>query len=440
MTENSLPNVSTAILNPNPSIREIKDMYKYASKVLNVPRIDIARATHKSGPNSLANTAPKVKERFGFSSEEVAIREFGTAQDIASNTITMVIETLGLDPNQFGQRTEAQIDEGSICDAMKWLDHRKKPRLESNRTFMGFDNGVTPKLRFEERRKLFLTDIALRLLKQGIQDNRGNILSEIQELLDRKVYQGPVGSDDLITHTLHVDKTGKVTKNNKDKKVEFSNRMRQVWIKGHKKFVQTDFDKKKYESQILKLLCDYAPYINETNDIVYPEFDPVGINNKGELNIHDGSRFRFILDGDKNELEHFSDQIISIKDNEKHIVFDNAILSPQKKDRGQVDTWKIRYKAWYKGVPVEILFYDVAGYYNSTHQFGELDTKSGIYTGADHRLYEIRRLLKILELLFPYEIYKKNEAQTHEQYSKQLLKYVSRMSTRVVEQLKLKEI
>lgn len=416
-----------AYLTPTPTLIDATQMLRYMGGLLGIPHKDIVDAIHRRGPLGPGDTQNLLKDVYGFSSPDVADIAFRQAGSVAKDTIDKLINTLGMDPNQFGQKTEQQTNKSSIAEELKYLN----PRIDKTGEH-GYKQGVSKKSMFEAKRKLFLMDIALRLIKQVIIEDPGNTLDDIQDYFDRTLFKGPVGSDELRIHHLRIDKTGKVAK--KGKMVTFMNRMRPIYLNGEKIFVQTDFGEKSYPSQILKLLCDFAPKVTDMGKMSYGEFDPIGLKDNGELHIHDRSRFRFVLENRTN-IEALSNLVMRMKGDDDTPVFTDITESPLKHDRGQAKTWEKRFKAWHNGAPVEILFFDVDGHYNATNQYGKIDESNKLYDGADHKLYEIRRLLKILEFLFPYEIYKKNEVQTHEQYSQQLLKYAQRMSKRVAEDL-----
>lgn len=416
-----------ANLKPELTFQDAKNMVRYMSVLLQTHHKDIINSIHRRDTLGTEATKTVLRDTYGFESPQVADILFRQAHDVSKGVIDKLIDTLGMDRNQFGQKTEQQIDETSIAGELRYLNQKT-----DKAGIHGYKQGVSQKSMFEARRKLFIEDIALRLIKQGLIDDPGGKLSDIQDHFNRFLYEGPVGFDELKIHTLKVDDTGKVAK--KGKKVKFVNRMRPLYLMGNSTYVQTDFDKKTYESQILKLLCDFAPKIMDDGEISYAEFDPLGADETGRLHIHDRSRFRFIVEKSE-DVEALSELIKKMRLVDGTNLFSDIDDAPQNYDRGQIKTWKKRFKAWHNGAPVEILFYDIEGYYNSTNQYGKLNGNTNLYDGADHRLFEVRRLLKILEFMFPYEIYKKNNAQTHEQYSKQLLKYAQRMSMRIAEDL-----
>lgn len=80
-------------------------------------------------------------------------------------------------------------------------------------------------------------------------------------------------------------------------------------------------------------------------------------------------------------------------------------------DRGQASTlaFNARRKIWLDGIPtpLELMFYDRTTYLDSKYEVGQRDPETGLYLGRAHDLFELRRAKEGVRLVFPESVYPK---------------------------------
>ena len=207
---------------------------------------------------------------------------------------------------------------------------------------------------------------------------------------------------------------------------EFSSE--KIKVDGKDILVEVNFDKKTGVSKLIKLIGDF--YEKKRNEINFAEYlDP-----EGKPLLQDRQRFSMAIKGNNKAIEKIIMRV--------NMFFENVVEKPINTGHGQNPTVKKRFIGEYKGVPFEMVYYDQEGFINSKNHVGKKSQKKipvkirdkefeavfDIFDGSAHDLYEIRRSLPIIFLIFPYEIYRQPN-QSPEDYVKMIQEAVrSRIS------------
>lgn len=400
-------------LTSKPGLNLLREMINNTSNYLGINRSDLLASIRGKTTDHPLKTGKLINDKFQFGSEKQALEHFITAQKTTREVINEMIKIYGLSKDRFGQKTEVYIPDQDINRMLLYTNSGKSTALPE---------GTVLRTRFEQLRELLLADIALRLDKRAVEEESYDKLSELQLRLNQKLFSGPAGYANLVTHYISYNNEHgieNISNNYFDGATKIEEEMRIIILDKRKINVQIDFGKKNGPTQIIKGLIDF---IKEGKI----EYNPLGSDVNGKPSLQDRQRFRFVINGDDSDIALVHNRITPF--------FDNVIEKPIKNDNGQNPTLKKRYIAMFKGIPIEIIYYDVKGYKNSDGHIG-LKNKNGLYDGSAHELYEIRRSLPILSYLFPYEVYGK-ENQTEEEYAREMMDFAKAKSERTAKNIR----
>lgn len=435
--KNNLPEFHINYITPKPGAVLLREMSNYASSFLGISRKklhEIVRSNEK-----ISNTKRKIykalallgfnqelfdvglliKKIYGFENRASAIDAFLKAQTTTTKLILELVKIYGLDVDRFGLKNEVKIPDPSFRRILTYLNPRSNSVIEK---------GTSPRSRFEELREILLVDLALRNSVRGKKEHPSSKISELQQRFNNELFEGQAGAGQPTEfHVIYNREAGAVNVTKKEKRrrqsVQKIEEMRIVKSGDRLIPVQVDFDEKSGSTKIIKLLNDfYEKGINA--------FDPYGNDPSGKPLLLDRQRFQVVVHGSDKDIKRIHEKIA--------VFFDSVTEKKINSDHGQMPTVKQRFIAQYKGIPIELIYYDVKGYINSKQHVGKLITKSlpikigknyyqadfELYDGSAHELYEIRRSLSLLFLIFPYEIYKR-EDQTEQEYINEVAKIVS---------------
>jgi hypothetical protein len=281
----------------------------------------------------------------------------------------------------------------------------------SERALRYIDGTVEPRLKFEVIRKLLLAGISKDI------DDRSQVfqmraeLNTVQELLDRELFTGRMGQTwPTTTYTIHDNKTNLVLGVHDVYPVlvkpgthvkRFEQQMRYVGDVG---FVLSSVREKTRESSIGKALRDAQRNLQKK-----------GIDTISPLQfIKDSMGLQFVVKG-------------TVNNNEPRInVLREKVLTTLRKQYGDVQIIKRDHKPGQKDegaqsteftsqrimvqipgfpIPLELMFFGEADYINNKYHVGRKDRKTKQYPdGAAHSLYEIRRVMDILPVIYPEKV------------------------------------
>ena len=196
--------------------------------------------------------------------------------------------------------------------------------------------------------------------------------------------------------------------------------MRQIVEIGKYIKVRPDFDKKSSVSQVRKLLTDHLKSGKH-------EFDPLGVDPSGKPNLEDRQRFEFVVDGQDEEMLILANKIRPF--------FECMIEHPINNDHGQNATVKHRYSAQRRGIPVEVMIYDVRGHVNAHNHIGSVNPKTGIHSGSGHEFFEVRRGIPLLPYLWPFVVYGAKN-QSREEYERELIEFAQIRSSELARSIR----
>ena len=349
---------------------------------------------------------------------------FLKAQTTASKVILQLVDVYGLDVDRFGLKNEVKIQDPSLRRILAYLNPKPNSVIEK---------GTAKRSRFEQLREILLVDLALRNTVRGKDEHPDSKISELQQLFNNKLFEGQAGSGQATEFHVAYTSDGAarhVTKKEKKKKkvqsVQKIEEMRMIRSGGRLIPVQVDFGEKSGSTKIIKLLNDFH---EKGVDV----FNPYGVDPGGRPLLLDRQRFQVVVYGTDKDIERVHKKISSF--------FESLTEKIISTDHGQMPTVRKRYIAYYQGVPIELIYYDVKGYITSKQHIGKSVTEKvpvkigdnyyeaefSLYDGSAHELYEIRRSLSLLFLIFPYEIYKR-EDQTVQEYINEIANIVSMKS------------
>lgn len=407
----------------------------YFSHLIGVRPKDLLEFFNSEGGNKVSKKFNEpgalLQSIYGFSSPEIALDQFAESQNTVTEFIEYLIKTFGLNPDLF-----------KIHNMVKGADRRLENIAMTSNSYPSrlFPDGVDPRMTFEQIRENLLVDMLMRLRSKARGVRADNIVARMKWELEKTFYvKGPAGASTEVTHQYELDidnkvltvEVGQPTKIPKKKTF----RMRSIDIgNGEVALAEVDINKKSGISRLLKLVNDF--FRKGKNIITLNK----GVDPDGKELLMDTYRMHLVL----NDKDQFKKVLENLK-----MQFDEITCSPINKDNGQAPTVLERYYGKKDGIVFEILFYDIEGYINSTKHVGTKVTKEvdavvngkkqtigfRVYDGSAHELYEIRRALPLLLLLFPYEIYK-TENQTPEEYIQDMVRSVEARSEGIARSLR----
>lgn len=163
--------------------------------------------------------------------------------------------------------------------------------------------------------------------------------------------------------------------------------------------VQTRIRQKDTATSLTKMLA-YAAIgdgvLNSSKVKDYMGFTLIAFNGSGDGSSADSTKVDLLIEKVQNLLE-------STRSINKFEVDDDT-----GRDRGQGGVIFKRRQVYLSDMPefpLEIMFYDGANYLTQSHEVGELDPKTGFYTGRAYKLYALKRIADLLPYIRPQEIY-----------------------------------
>lgn len=274
------------------------------------------------------------------------------------------------------------------------------------------DDGVNPTLKFELQRHLLLSHISASFNSRTLNGRLRTELSRVQMLLNRELYGGRIGDgEDFDVYALHEDGTNSA--------------------------VQVLVTARQYVSKQARDICGIQPEgyhlkrhpfslrrIGETDSLVYTnprkKSDAASIlkslgkavENGGVISplsyVQDSLGIMFVAMGGESERGELVERATTVLQSHPSGVEEITEDHHVNQDRGQAgasDFARLYLKLTGISVPLELMFYTCLGYLNSEYEVGIRDAGTGIYPGRAHDLYELRRSLPVLPVLFPEEIY-----------------------------------
>lgn len=269
---------------------------------------------------------------------------------------------------------------------------------------------ISDKLSFELRRQLPLAIISGRLYMSTANNRPRELISELQITFNQDFYSdSKVGSSTPKTFiTTHNPQTNEVT-NYREGKREWellqneklaSFLFRHVIMDGGREIEVYTSDRKK---------DDTAAIIKSIAQVKNGTIDPTE-------QVKDTMGKEFVVNGDNNLRDEFMKLYLQkITEN-----YPNArivphgprkeVLSGVAADRGQ--STKVSYNRvliYFDGLtmPYEVICYGMQDFLNSKVDVGKVDN-NGLYDGYAHTLFQLRRVLRVGEILFPIELYNYN--------------------------------
>ena len=441
-----LPEIHLDFMTPSPRLPLLRSMVNYASGFLgldNKQLLKIIRNREKTSTSDrllnlasslfgtsrdLENVGLVIKKIYGFENVVTAKDHFLESQKTARNLINYLVYMYGFDPDRFGLKDEVKIPDPSLKRMLTYMNPRPNHLIK---------DGTASRSRFEQLRELIICDLSLRSDVRTKHEEPASKISELQQRFNNELYEGKAGSGELVVfyHSSNeengIDKISKKKFKGSKKKIE---EMRVIKLKNREVHVQVDFDTKSGFKKITKLMG----YFYEKGIL---KFDPFGVDVDGEPLLIDRQRFRVVVYGNDEEIASVHEKIAAF--------FENIKERPIHNDHGQNSTLKKRYVADYKGIPFEIIYYDEKGLINSKKHIGKIKKISipikigdkeynadfNIHGGSAHDLYEIRRSLPLIFLMFPYEIYGL-PGQSEKEYINEIIETVEKRSKEVVHQLR----
>jgi len=442
--EKILPNPRLDFLTPLPNSGLLREMFSYTAGLLgiSVARLKKVRTSEKLPSNldrridqlfnffgrsySLLNTGSIIRRIYGFSNDEIALEGFIKSQGKATALVNGLVRLYGLDIDSFGLKDEVSDEDPKLGRLLAYTSPRSNITLKK---------GTSPRSRFEELRELWLSDISLRNMIKTKEEEPLDKIGELKASFNNELYEGKAGEGVQVTSLIKFNEEHGVQKiyrpsegKNYKRTEKKTQEMRKIKVAGKDIFVEVNFDKKTGVSKLIKLIGDF--YEKERNEINFAEYlDP-----EGKPLLQDRQRFSMAIKGDSKAIEKIIKRV--------NMFFENVVEKSINNDHGQNPTVKKRFIGEYKGVPFEMVYYDQEGFINSKNHVGKKSQKKipvkirdkefeavfDIFDGSAHDLYEIRRSLPIIFLIFPYEIYRQPN-QSPEDYIKMIQEAVrSRIS------------
>lgn len=243
-----------------------------------------------------------------------------------------------------------------------------------------------------------------------------NIRSNVQNLLNEKLFMGPEGKGrPFYSESFHDDETNTV--------VGFPDRGTHQPLTAHlkKRWIKVR------EVPEVGLIHEKSRRkgIGQTLAKTWVK----ALHNSGLVHIDDAVQdsigMRFVLMDDNVPPQQFADLVASIIEagaKERFEANHPCVLPEIERieddpetgtDHGQSTAlnFNARRKIWFKDIPtpMELIFYDRETYLNSELEVGERSQETGLYKGRGHELFELRRGIEVIRLPFTQEIYKESD-------------------------------
>ncbi len=271
---------------------------------------------------------------------------------------------------------------------------------------------IDPTLAYEVRRHAIL------LYQLGIINSRSlkgrllTVLSDIQNLLNQKLFVGPEGhGEDALLQSFHDDESNTV--------VGFPDRGDRRPLTAHLKALSLVV--RRVDGMGVVLTGDRK----KDDKVAIIKSWVKALDSGGRVHIdkavQDSIGMTFTLMDDSVKPEELADLVVSVIQSgvEASLVSKGSrkiprIMEVEKDDFTDADhgqspqaSFKVRRKIWFKGIttPVELIFRDRETYLNSELEVGERDPETGLYLGRAHDLFELRRALRVVRVPFPEEVY-----------------------------------
>jgi len=392
---NKVSSVPSAVLNPNPGLEGIRSSIEFMGK-MGLPKKDLKTILGRGEKGALEEMRinsfflEEINRIFDLQlHNEDEVQSFFLSQlKKANDTVRIIGNTLGLPPTVYSLHNEVDVVDPSIARMLSLLDRES----------------VDPVLRFEVQRQLALAYLSAGINTRTKHDHAYDALSALQEGLNGNFFSGKAGhyETDIIT-SLHDPETNRTLGvYHQDDAIpvrEFSG----VSIKNTPMSFRTipteqgelkamyGVRKKSDEIAIIKAITK-----SRANG---RSIDPIN-------DVLDSMGLMFVVDGGEKERDlltaHFF-QFLNKYDSRLSQRNDSHVGE----NRGQNHEFNFgRYQitAPNLSVPLEVIFFCIPDYFNYCSDIGKKGN-DGLYNGAAHSLYELRRSMQVAQILFPKEMY-----------------------------------
>lgn len=271
--------------------------------------------------------------------------------------------------------------------------------------------GIDPTLAYEAQRHAVLVYQLGMINSRSLNGRLRTVLSDVQGLLNEKLFVGPEGHGERSTvECYHDDETNEV--------VGFPDRGDKRPLTAHLKRIPV----------IVRQVEDIGKVMTSPRK----KNDSVAIvkswmkaqSNSGIIHINqavqDSIGMTFVVMDDTIPPKQLADLVVSIiksgSDSDLRCI--PKILTTEVDDNTDADhgqspglNFNARRKLWFEGLPtpIELIFYSREAFLNSKLEVGERDRATGLYMGRGHDLFELRRAMIVARIPFPREIYGVND-------------------------------
>lgn len=237
------------------------------------------------------------------------------------------------------------------------------------------------------------------------------VLSDVNRLLNGRLFEGPEGyGDKIFLESFHDDETNQV--------VGFPDRHDRRPLTAHLKRISMVVRKTREMGAVR------TSSRKKDDSIAIVKSWVKALNNGGKIHINDAVQDsigrEFVLMDDSIPPEQFADLIVSVIES----VVGSELWEIPKIDKVEKDdkadgdhgqspepSFNARRKIWFENIPtpIEMKFYDRETYLNSVLEVGTRNPETGLFMGRSHELFELRRGMEAARVPFPQERYPVND-------------------------------
>lgn len=309
----------------------------------------------------------------------------------------------------FGLLVPELAEDFELRDEIAQLSDRPSDLL---RLLASPPKSINPTLTYETQRHA-IVQYQLGMIKgRALNEGLRNILSDVQQLLNEELLEGPVGDGEhVFLESFHDDETNQVVgfpdRNDRRPLTAHLKRLRLVVRKipevgsVHKKPREKAWGPTIVKSWVKALKNGGAVHVNDA--------------------IQDSIGMRFVLMDDSVPPEQLADLVVSaIKSGIESRLESNHqrkipnIAKVEKDDETGTDhgqsteiNFNARRKIWFDGIqtPIELIFYNREVYLNSRFEVGKRNPETGLHMGRSHDLFDLRKVREIVRVPFPETIF-----------------------------------
>lgn len=258
---------------------------------------------------------------------------------------------------------------------------------------------IDPTLAYETHRHALISIISSRHNAVTLNGRLRTVLSQVNQLFNRNLFEGPEGSGQRLKFdSIHDDETNTM--------IGYPEAGKRIPPTAHLKRVPLHVREIKGAGLVVTSPRKKDDAVAIVKSITKARANGGVINI--EKDVEDGIGMIFALMEDKVRPVEFADRVISILEKGPRRIVKVLMDNRVGKGRGQSQDLEFeRRKIWFEEtpVPLELMFYDHRNYLNSMLEIGQRDPNTGLYLGASHRLFELRRGLDTAPVIFPPSIY-----------------------------------